>query len=344
MRRSRVTISEVAEWPNLISAFARAASGKGGRSDVAAYRGDLESELALLQSGLLLGTIPVGVMRRFTIRDPKPRVIHAPCFRERVLHHALMAKLGPVLDRSLVDDTFACRTGKGALASVRRAQRHMRNWPWFAQIDIRGYFPAVDHGILLDLVSRKFSDHEVLRLVARIVGAHHAGQHEHERGRGLPIGALTSQIFANFYLGDADRLALERCRVPGYVRYMDDFVWWGRSREHVRETCNHMCEFLRTRLRLDVKRPVRIGRSRDGLSFCGYRILPGRLLLSRRRKNRYAVARRQVESAFARGNMDAAELQRSLDAALAITAHADAIAWRREQLRRHPVADGLTWA
>ncbi len=127
---------------------------------------------AHLRTDILSGGIAVGRTRRFRIHDPKPRTIHAPCFRERVLHHALMAHVGPVLEGALVADTFACRTGKGALAAVQRAQHHGRRWPWWAKIDIRAYFASIDHGILQDLLARRFKNQQLLALLGRIIEAH----------------------------------------------------------------------------------------------------------------------------------------------------------------------------
>lgn len=339
MKRSRVGISEVADWHNLATAFGRAALGKCGRTDVESYRCDLDGELRFLHEGLLCGDYPVGTMRRFTIRDPKPRVIHAPCFRERVLHHALIAQMGPIMDRALVHDVYACRVGKGAHVAVQRVQQHTRRWPWYAQIDIRQYFPNIDHRVLLDLIARKFSDHDLLSLVSRIVAAH-----EDAPGRGLPIGALTSQNFANLYLAQADRLILEHPASRGYVRYMDDLVWWGESRQAVRKVLDEACSFITDVLRLEVKTPVRIARSAEGVSFCGHRIFRDRLLLSRRRKVRYVTARRHAEGLFARGEIDATGLQRLMDAALAITVGADAAVWRHAQLARAPLAPALAEA
>ncbi|MEI2808615.1 MAG: RNA-directed DNA polymerase [Albidovulum sp.] len=336
MRRSRVGLADIADWHNLAAAFRRAARGKSERDEVRLFRAGLNGELARLREALLNGSVEVGRMRSFRIRDPKPRIIHAPCFRERVLHHAVMAHVGPALDRALVDDTYACRVGKGALAAVLRAQHHQRRWPWYAQIDIRAYFASIDHAILLALLERRFKDRGLLALLARIVEAHHA-----EPGRGLPIGALTSQHFANHYLAGLDRLLLEGCRVRGLVRYMDNLVWWGDDKAAVRDALDQARAYARDRLQLTIKTPVQIGRSRAGLMFCGYRILPGRLLLSRRRKRRYAECRRASESAYAAGWIDARALQAGYAAALAITAHADAAAWRREQLRRHPLAPSL---
>lgn len=336
MKRSAVTLADVADWHNLNAAFWQASRGKTARADVVAFRTGLEHRLASLRRDILEGTVRLGQMRSFRIHDPKPRLIHAPAFRERVLHHALMAHVGPVLDRALVADTYACRVGKGALAAVRRCQQHLRRFPWYAKIDVRAYFATIDHAVLLGLLRRRFKNGPLLDLMARIVDAHHD-----RPGKGLPIGALTSQHFANSYLAGLDRLLLERCHVRGMVRYMDDVVWWADSRDVVRETERTASSFVREDLRLEVKQPVQIGRSAAGIPFCGYRVLPGALLLSRRRKRRYAACRKKWEHAFTGGEIDARALQAGYSSALAITAHADAAPWRREQLRRVPLEGDL---
>jgi len=336
MKRSRIDLDTIADWHNLATAFHRAALGKGDRDEVRHFRADLPGELARLRTSLLNGSVEVGRMRQFRIHDPKPRIIHAPCFPERVLHHALMAHVGPVLDRALVEDTYACRLGKGTLAAVQRARHHLRRFPWYAKIDIRAYFPSIDHGLLLALLERRFKDRDLLALLARIIDAYHAVP-----GKGLPIGALTSQHFANYYLSGLDRLLLEGCRVRGLVRYMDDLVWWGDDKAIVRDALDEARRYTQNRLQLTIKTPIQIGRSSAGLAFCGYRILPGQLLLSRRRKRRYAERRRYWEKAYAAGLIDARTLQAGYTAVCAITAHTDAAAWRREQLRRCPLDPSL---
>jgi hypothetical protein len=331
-----VGLKDVADWRNLAAAFERASRGKRGRTDVVAFAADLEGRLERLRRQILAGDIEVGRTRRFLIHDPKPRVIHAPPFEERVLHHALMAPIAPVLDRSLVADTYACREGKGALSAVLRAQHHLRRQPWYAQIDIRGYFASIDHAVLLDLLARKFKNRELLPLVARVVGAH-----EDAPGRGLPIGALTSQHFANAYLASADRHLLETCQVGGFVRYMDDLVWWGRDRIEVRDALASVSRHIEGSLRLEVKRPVLVRRSSEGLNFCGFRVRANRLLLSGRRRRRYALHRRRWEEAWLAGRIDDTELQAGYAAALGITAHADAAGWRRAELARRPLDPAL---
>lgn len=336
MRRNSLGLTEVADWHNLAAAFHRAA--RNTRNGVAAdlFGLHLATNLANLRADILSGTITVGKMTSFQIRDPKPRLIHAPDFRERVLHHAIMAHVGPILDRALIDDTFACRRGLGALAAVQRCQQHLRRFSWFVQIDIRSYFASIDHAILCLQLDRKFKNPGLLTLLHRIIDAF-----QPKPGKGLPIGALTSQHFANFYLTGLDRFLLEETAVRGLVRYMDDLVWWTDDREKARATLSFARTFVRDKLDLTIKDSPRLGRSRDGLVYCGYRILPGALLLSRRRKRRYAERRHYWERAYAQGYIDERTLQAGYAAVFGMTCHADATVWRREQLRRRPLEDSL---
>jgi RNA-directed DNA polymerase len=304
MKRSAVGLAEITDLHTLATAFHLAARGKRGRDNVELFRDNLDAELRSLRADVLAGSWRPGSMRRFRIHDPKPRLIHAPCFRDRVLHHAIMAHVGPVLDRSLVFDTYACRQGKGPLAAVQRVCAHAARYAWFAQIDVRAYFASIDHAVLLGMLKRKFKDRALLALLARIIGAHEDGP-----GRGLPIGTLASQHLANFYLSGFDRELLEKFRVSGFVRYMDDVVWWADDRATVRAAVAGATAYLATRLQLQIKRPVRIGHSAHGLSFCGFRILPGRLLLSRRRRQRYGAVRNDAESGWLAGWSDGPGLQ-----------------------------------
>ena len=142
-------------------------------------------------------------------------------------------------------------------------------------------------------------------------------------------------------LDGLERLLLECCRVGGMVRYMDNVVWWCESRAAAREALAAARAFLRDDLLLEVKEPAQLGRSAGGLAYCGDRVLPGALLLSRRRRRRYAERRRHWEGAYAAGEIDAAALQAGFGSVRAITAHADAAAWRPEQIGRRPLAGAL---
>ena len=337
MKRSRIRLADIATLDNLALAFWRAARGKRQRPDVQRFTAHLDRELANLQHGIATLTVPVGRYQTFHIRDPKPRIIHAPCFRERVLHHAMMNHLGPVLDRGLVADTFACREGKGAYAAALRAQHHLRRFPWHLKMDMRSYFASIDHTVLRAALRRRFRDPGVLALCNKVISGY--ATQPAVPGRGLPIGALTSQHFANLYLGALDRFLLETVRVAGLTRYMDDVVCYCRSRAEARETRDRAEAFLRTELRLQLRDPGRIQRSAQGLSFVGFRIFPGTLRLSRRRMTRYRRRRRHWERAYLNGRIDALALQAGYAAALAITAHVDSRAFRRAELLRRPAPD-----
>lgn len=338
MKRSKLSIEDVADWHNLAEAFARAARAAADRRPVEHYRSRLEQELAQLREGLLAGDFPVGRMRAFHIRDPKPREIHAPVFAERVLHHALMAGVGPVLERALVYDSYACRVGKGSHAAVLRCQAHMRRYDYFVQIDIHSYFSYIDHAVLMARLARRFKSKLLLQLVQRIVSAY-----ESEPGKGLPIGALTSQHFANYYLADLDRLLLNHSGVRGMVRYMDDIIWFCDSREEARQQLGLVDAFLETQLLLHRKPDAVLRPSVHGTLFCGHRVLPGVIKLSRRKKQRYQSRRAYWENQFQSGHIDNQELQRNMASIIGMTRLADATGWRQAQLLRRPLAAELEW-
>lgn len=335
--RNGVDVRTIAGWPTLTTAAWRAARGRRSRPAVRTFLGDFDRRLRGLQARILEGhaPAPAAAWTAFEIRDPKPRRIVAPCFDDRVLHHALMTHLGPGFVRALIADTYACVEGRGGLRAVHRAQQHLRRWPWVVQTDVRAYFASIDHDRLFtEVIQRRVKHPKVQALLWRILQR----WPNPERGRGLPIGALTSQYFANSYLDAVDRYLTEHLRVAGYVRYMDDLVWWCRSKAEARATFESARIFVERRRRLHLKAP-RMARSADGITFVGYRVTPGALRLTRRRKCRYRQARSRWEAQYQRGEISADALQRGYASALAITRHADAAGWRREQLRRVPTVD-----
>ena len=333
-RRSPVGLADVASLNTLASAFWQASRGKGERADVRRFAADLDAELSCLRDDILSGRAPRGEWTSFQIRDPKPRRILAPCFHDRVLHHALMAHMTPVLERALAFDTYACRPGKGTLAAVLRAQQHARRFPWFVKVDVRAYFASIDHGILGAILRRRFKDPGLLGLCDRILS-----RTPDAPGVGLPIGALTSQHFANTYLDGLDRLLLETLGARAMVRYMDDAVWWCGSQDEARSTLELARAFVLRERGLVLKPGAYVGRSERGLSFLGFRVLPGTLRLLARRRRRYVAARAGWEAAYEAGLIDGRGLQAGYASALAITAHSDGAGWRRAQLARRPPLD-----
>lgn len=222
MKRTGNLFDEIVEWKNLRLAAYKALRGKRTRADAQQFVSQLDSRLTEMADQLRSGTFPLGCYHQFVIYDPKRRTITASCFAERVLHHAIMNVCEPVFERRLIADTYACRAGRGREATILRAQRFAQRFPSYLKLDIRKYFESIPHNRLLLQLGRLFKDERLLALFASILNGFQPGL-----GRGLPIGSLTSQHFANFYLGQFDRFVKETLRLKGYVRYMDDMLLCG---------------------------------------------------------------------------------------------------------------------
>jgi retron-type reverse transcriptase len=334
MKRMNIDASMVADIHVLAAAAAKAAAGKRRRPDVARFFTDFDRNIARIRADLLSGAAPYNRYRQFTIFDPKQRVITAVGFEDRIIHHALMAFAAPVLEKAMVDQSYACRPGKGPLQAVVQAQANLRKHPWYVKIDVASYFETVDHGILFGLLTRKFKGDFFFSMVQRILQGY-----ETAPGKGLPIGSLTSQYFANFYLDGSDRLVLEQSPAKAYVRYMDDMVWWAGCKAEAKAILSVVKDHLQTQRLIKIRDNVQVQRSLSGLTYCGYRILPGSLRLTVRKKRRYAARRAYWERLYAAGRIDARQLQGAYDSVRGVITHASARAWMRRQLMLHPAAE-----
>jgi hypothetical protein len=333
MKRHGQLMAQIADGENLRLAFWKAAKGKRGKADCLAFRERLEDNLAALRAELLADAVSVGDYHYFKVHDPKERLICAAAFRERVLHHALMNVCEPVLERAAVFDSYACRKGKGRLRAVDRAEAYARRHRWFMKMDIRQYFASIHQATLRQLLGRKFKDPVLLGVFDRIIGSYHSTP-----GRGLPIGNLTSQHFANYYLSPLDRYLKETLQRGAYVRYMDDFVVWGESGRELRTVCERVRAFLAAELKLALKDNTAINRTAFGMDFLGYRVFPGTVRLARRSKVRFARKFRRYEAAYVRGVWGELVLQQRMQALLAFVMLAETGAFRQHVLQRFGVA------
>ena len=306
--------SRILDRENLRLAFHKALIGKRGRPDARAFAARLDDNLSRLGSDVAEGTVQLGDCQQFTVYDPKERLITAPSFRERVLHHAIMNVCEPVLERWLIDDTFACRQGKGRIAALLRAQQFARRFDSFLKLDMRKYFDSISHQTLLTRLERRFKDRRLLALFSRIVESYSVSE-----TRGLPIGSLTSQHFANFYLGWFDRFVKETLRVKGYVRYMDDCVLWGHTTRQLKEWRDRSHEFLDRDLQLTLKPVPLINGTNNGMDFLGCRIYPTHMTLNRRSRSRFRRKLHTLENQFLAGQITEGEMQQRSLALVAFT-------------------------
>ena len=245
MKRIGYIWEQVVAMDNLHLAYCKARKGKRRRPDVAQFSLDLERNLLTLQRELAAGEYAPGAYRQFTVYERKPRLISVAPFRDRVVHHAVMNVLEPLLDKRFIPDTYACRKGKGVHRAVQRYQQFARENAYVLKLDIARYFPSIDRGILKQQLARRIKDKAVLNLLYRIIDNGPETREPaqffpgddlvsvSERHRGLPIGNLTSQFLANLYLDEFDHWLKETKRVKGYLRYVDDIYLLGNDKQEL---------------------------------------------------------------------------------------------------------------
>lgn len=301
---------------NLDRAMERSARGKRDRRPVVSFLANAPYELEKLRQELLAGTYCPRLYTQFQVLDPKPRTISCADFRDRVVHHAICDVIGPLLERRFVHHSYACRVGRGTHRAVIDAQGFSRRFRFFLKLDIRRFFDSVDHRILIALLVKLFRERELQELLEVIVRHPVSGQ---QPGKGLPIGNLTSQWFANLYLDGADHLLKDEWGIKGYLRYMDDLVLWHDSKARLWQAHDELAEWLAEKRKLEFKQEQAIlAPSSEGLAILGMRVYPGTLRLRRGRlcRSRHLVRRREQQ--YLSGEITEEDLARSLSAACGI--------------------------
>jgi RNA-directed DNA polymerase len=267
MKSYKNLFSQIVSFPNLLDASHKAARGKRERPNVILFFSRLEDNLWELRQELSDRTYQPGGYATFSIYRPKPRMISAAPFRDRVVHHALINVIGPRLERSFIHDSYANRVGKGTHRAIRRFQWFLRRHRYVLQCDIRKYFPSIDHEILKGMLHRRIADSGARWLIDRIID----GSNDQEfvcdyfpgddlltpasHRRGLPIGNLTSQFFANLYLSPFDHFVKESLGCGAYLRYVDDFALFSDSKRQLQAWRIDLSCFLESyRLKLHPRR------------------------------------------------------------------------------------------
>lgn len=327
MKRAGCLMGRIAELGNLFRAWGRVAAGRRRAVGVASFERDLSGHLDRLRRELEHGTWRPGPYRRFVVCDPKVRVIHAAPLADRVVHHAVMAVAGPWLERGALDQSFACRVGKGNRAAVTWARACTARRRWFLKLDVRKYFDSVPHEILIGLLRRRFKDGRLLDLFSRLVKSYATTP-----GKGLPIGTLTSQYLANFYLDDLDRRVVELLGCREHVRFMDDLVLWADDPGTLTGWLDDLRGWLAGERGLEWKGQPQPLPTSDGVPFLGYRILPGAVLLGRRARRRLRSRLVEIRAWHRQGRIDTPELQRRAASLFSFTDAAGCQSWRAGML------------
>lgn len=327
MKRSSHLIERIIEPDNLRLAFYKAKKGKALSTAVAHYRKSLDDRLLDLRAQVDSGQVQVGNYRYFKVYDPKERNICASAFSEQVLHHALMNVCHPHFERQQIFDSYASRPGKGVHAALHRAAQFNR-FPdhWFLKLDMRKFFDSLHHRVLKTQLHRLFKEERLLSIFGQIIDSY-----EVLPERGVPIGNLTSQYFANHYLSGLDHFVKETLGCKAYVRYMDDLVLWHPDKHWLKAAEQQINAYTQEKLRLQLK-PTLLNACSRGLPFCGYKLQNHHLLLSQRSKKRYIRKMRNLKEAYLEGLIDESTYQRRTLPLIAFTEFADARVLRRKVL------------
>lgn len=324
-------------FENLLAAYYKARKGKRLQSNVGRFDLHLERNLVRLQEQLVTKTYRPGSYHSFYVHDPKRRLVSAAPFVDRVVHHALCRVIEPIYEVRFISDSYACRRGKGTHRAVQRFCTFMARNTYVLKADIAQYFPSVDHAILLGVLARKIADPDVLWLIETILDSGR-GILDREytmqwfpddnlfaacRPRGLPIGNLTSQFFANVYLHELDMFVKQTLRWKPYLRYCDDFVLFGNDKRELQQAKDAISRFLEDlRLCLHPKKtgvfPVRVG-----TPFLGYRIYPTHIRINKENVRRFVRRMRRLQSNYNQGRIALRDIQASVQAWVAHASHAD---------------------
>ena len=311
----------IADMENLREAFLLAVKGKSLRPETIRFRSQLDEELLSLHHQLLDGSYCPPSYRRFTVWDPKQRTICAAPFGERVVQHAMMRVCHHLFDAFQMSHSFASRPGLGTYKAIEHAQHCSRRNKWFLKMDVTKYFDSIDHQVLFSQLSRMVKDKLLLHYWQQLLDGYNTSP-----GKGLPIGNLTSQYWANHYLAAADHRAKEQFRFGDMTRYMDDVVLWGNDRHELLRQGHVYEEMLGEMLRLTLH-PFCLNKTECGMPFLGYVVYPDRLRLNQRSRHRYRRRAALLERLAEGDVITQAQCRVSIEAMLAFVRKADSNAF-----------------
>ena len=274
---------------NLFQAWNEFRKGKSKRLDVQIFERNLEDNLFNLHERLKNKTYRHGGYQSFYVQDPKQRHIHKARVADRIVHHLIYTFLYKLFDNSFIYDSYSCRLDKGTHKGVKRlkqfarkiSQNHTQSC-WALKCDIKKFFASVDHGILLNLLGKKIKDKNIIWLLRQIIDSFQT-----ESDKGIPLGNLTSQIFANIYLNELDQFIKRKMKVSYYLRYADDFIFLSESKECLPQYINELKKFLLNKLTLELHpKKIIVRRLDNGIDFLGYIVLPHYILPRTKTKRR----------------------------------------------------------
>ena len=330
----------IVDFENLLEASRQAQKSKRFRPNVLIFNHYREKNLFRLQSQLVRKTYQPGGYRTFRIFDPKPRMISAAPYRDRVVHHALCNVIVPLLEKSLIDQTYANRLGFGTHRALEQFISFARSSRYVLQCDIEKYFPSVDHEILKEKIHRRIKCKDTLWLIDKVIDCSNPQDPINQtflgdtplikRRHGLPIGNLTSQFFANFYLSEFDHFVKEKLKIRKYLRYVDDFSLFSDDKALLTDARAEIEKYLAV-IRLKIH-PIKsqLFETRFGANFVGFRVFPRYVRVRNDNLRRARHRLKQLQEDYAKGEIPLSKLIERIQSWEAHLKHADTEGLRRE--------------
>ena len=341
---------QLCSWDNLLLAYRKAAKGKRGHPNVAAFECRLEDNLLSLQEELQAFTYRPGEYTSFYIHEPKRRLISAAPFRDRVVHHALCNLIEPIFERLFIPDSYANRIGKGTHRALDRLQNFARRYPYVLLCDLQQFFPSIDHALLRAELSRRVTDFGILWLIDRILESGVGVLSEvyqmvyfpgddlfaKRRPRGLPIGNLTSQFWANVYLNPFDHFVKRELGCKAYLRYVDDFALFADNKDMLWEW-RQSIERRLARLRLTLHPGAHPRPVTEGIPFLGFVVYAEKRRLKRRKGVHYRRRLRALLKAYQQGEISLEEVTASVQGWVNHARCGNTIGLRKAILGKFPI-------
>ena len=328
---------QICSYENLERAFTGARKGKTLKPYVIEFEEKIKDNLHSLQSELLFHTYKPRPLKTFILRDPKTRKISKSDFRDRVVHHAIFNVIEPLFESHFIFDSYANRKGKGTLKALERfeffGKKVSQNYALNAYVlkaDIRHYFETVNHDILLKVLRKIISDERTLWLIKIILENHRT----EESGRGMPLGNLTSQFFANVYLNELDQFVKHNLKVKYYIRYVDDFVILDNSKQQLENHKAKIERFLTEKMKLKLHPDKsKILNFADGVGFLGHRIYPYHKRITKKNIKRFERKLMLLHDLYKNQSFPRERVVECFEGWLAHISHANTFKYRKHIVR-----------
>lgn len=331
MKIYRHIFDQIISLENLFSAWDEFRKDKQNKKDVLRFEWQLEQNIFQLHRNLKNLAYRHGPYTSFYITDPKQRHIHKATVRDRVLHHAVFAVLNPIFEPTFIGRSYSCRVNKGTHKGVdylakmlRQISLNYHNPCFVLKCDISKFFASVDHRVLIDIISKKIKDNEVMWLIKGIIESFCSNQSNLFNKKGLPIGNLTSQLFANIYLNEFDQFVKHELRIKDYLRYTDDFIVVANDEEYLKKMLKSIKLFLEQKLQLKLHpNKITIKKFKQGVDFLGYIILPFYRLIRTKTRQRILRKLKNRIKEYKTGKIGQQTLEQSLQSYLGVLSHAN---------------------